>query len=232
MANESSKDGESVQANGLPTRVLRIEGERTAGLYAASIRVSRIDIRLRELSLSTASEQRRQFRLGNEGYAKAVAQFEDAITQIEKDIANPNRSSNANQRNNRQQGQLSKAPARKAPAANQQSSQPEIVPVKDGVVQRITAAVQALTKPQQQQQHPQKNKDKQRQANGSAAQQGAQKSKPIQQPKAQQQSAPKPATNSGQQQPQQQPGNSNPAAGVQHKKPQGERQAQATPALS
>lgn len=242
MANESTQDGVNAQANGLPTRILRIEGERTAGLYANAIRVSRIDKRLRDLSLSTASEQRRQFRLGNEGYAKAVAQFEDALDQIEKDIANTSRSGNGNQRNDRKQGQPAKSGAHKAPAANQQNSQPKVERVKDGVVQREAAAEQAPKNPKQQnpqqqntkppQQQPQKNKEQQRQANGSASQPVAQQSKPPQQAKAQQAAAPKAANNGGQQKPEKQAGNHSPATGGQPKKPQGERQAQTTPALS
>lgn len=92
MANEANQNGENVEQSGMPTRVLRIDGERTGRLFTNAIRVGRIDKRLRELSLSTNADSRRQFRLGDEGFSKAIGDFENALDQIEKDLAFTSRS--------------------------------------------------------------------------------------------------------------------------------------------
>lgn len=92
MANEANQNGEHVEQSGMPTRVLRIDGERTGRLFTNAIRVGRIDKRLRDLSLSTNADSRRQFRLGDEGFSKAIGDFENAIDQIEKDLAFTSRS--------------------------------------------------------------------------------------------------------------------------------------------
>jgi hypothetical protein len=155
MANEANQNGENVEQSGMPTRVLRIDGERTGRLFTNAIRVGRIDKRLRELSLSTNADSRRQFRLGDEGFSKAIGDFENALDQIEKDLA-------FNSRSNKkaQDGQGSQASKRQVP--NGKSAPQRVVA---GVVQPKAAAEtpttaatpakpQAVATKQQQQQPP------------------------------------------------------------------------------
>lgn len=115
MANEANQNGDNVEQTGMPTRVLRIDGERTGRLFTNAIRVGRIDKRLRDLSLSTNADQRRQFRLGDEGFSKAIGDFENALDQIEKDLAFTSRSNKTAPQGNRQQGQGSQKAQRPAP---------------------------------------------------------------------------------------------------------------------
>ncbi|MDF9778835.1 hypothetical protein [Pseudomonas baetica] len=131
MANEANQNGDNVEQSGMPTRVLRIDGERTGRLFTNAIRVGRIDKRLRELSLSTNADSRRQFRLGDEGFSKAIGDFENALDQIEKDLAFTSRSS----RNN-QEGQGSQTAKRQAP-----KGKPAPQRVVAGVVQPKAASV-------------------------------------------------------------------------------------------
>jgi hypothetical protein len=133
MANEANQNGDNVEQSGMPTRVLRIDGERTGRLFTNAIRVGRIDKRLRELSLSTNADSRRQFRLGDEGFSKAIGDFENALDQIEKDLAFTTRSKN-------QEGQSSQAAKRPAPKSKTAAQR-----VVAGVVQAKPASVTANT---------------------------------------------------------------------------------------
>lgn len=133
MANESS----AVRSNSVssaPERTLRIEGERTAAMFAISVRVSRIDIRLRELASSTTPEGRKAYRLAREGYEKAMANFEDALTLVEKDAeVGSRRPSQSQHRRSQQQtprpAQTPPKPSSPGPAI---SGKPAVVPPKDG----------------------------------------------------------------------------------------------------
>lgn len=247
MANEQNHSSVTADKNGLPTRMLRIEGERTARMFANAIRVSRIDARLRELSLSTKSEQRKQYRLGDEGFTKAMAQFEDLLTLIEKDVASINATQTGQQRN-RQNGQGSQAQTRGA-------GQRTVERVNAGVKTRNEQQVQ--DKPQQQPakpvqpaKAPQSQPKAQAQPNKQQQDQQQHQTKPQPQAKpqanAQQQPAkpaqqPKPQQASKQQQ-SQKPGNPNKGqqakagqqngGGQQQTKQAALSAATATPALS
>lgn len=249
MANEQNQSSIPAEKNGLPTRMLRIEGERTARMYANAIRVSRIDERLRVLSLSTKSEQRKQHRLGDEGFSQAMAQFEDMLSIIEKDIANTNVSTQNTQRN-RQKGQRSQAQARgvsprnaertntgadQGAAANnasvqakpQQQAQPA-KPQQPAKVQNQQSVAPA-EKPQQPQVKPQQQpQGKPQQQPAKAAQQKPQQPKSQQQPGNQSQPKKPGNSNPGQQQPkggQKQGGQKNAQQAAQNAAP-------ATPALT
>ncbi|MHC5194937.1 hypothetical protein ACYSUW_14380 [Pseudomonas frederiksbergensis] len=137
MANEANQNGDNVEQSGMPTRVLRIDGERTGRLFTNAIRVGRIDKRLRDLSLSTNADSRRQFRLGDEGFSKAIGDFENALDQIEKDLAFTSRSNKNNQEG--QGSQTAKRPAPKGKSATQR--------VVAGVVQPKAASETANSAP-------------------------------------------------------------------------------------
>lgn len=161
MANEQNQTSVNAEKNGLPTRMLRIEGERTARMFANAIRVSRIDARLRELSLSTKSEQRKQHRLGDEGFSRAMAQFEDLLTMIEKDVASINGAQPGHMRS-RQNSQGSQAQPRNI---EQRAVERDMAgakqPPKPGVVSRIISKLTSaepqgeLKAPQQTEAQPQ-----------------------------------------------------------------------------
>lgn len=249
MANEQNHSSVTADKNGLPTRMLRIEGERTARMFANAIRVSRIDARLRELSLSTKSEQRKQYRLGDEGFTKAMAQFEDLLTLIEKDVASINATQTGQQRN-RQNGQGSQAQTRGAgqrtvervnagvKTRNEQQVQDKpqqqpAKPVQPAKAPQSQPKAQAQAQPnkqQQDQQQPQTKPQPQAKPQANAQQQPA---KPAQQPKPQQaskqQQAQKPGNpNKGQQA---KAGQQN-GGGQQQTKQAALSAATATPALS
>lgn len=103
MANDNSAARNKPEAS-TNIKELRIEGERTAAMWANSVRVSRIDLRLRDLAASTSSEGRKLHRLGDTGYSQAITAFEDALSQIEKDLdLNSRRGKSPNQQNRRPQ---------------------------------------------------------------------------------------------------------------------------------
>ncbi|MGE8063942.1 hypothetical protein [Pseudomonas sp. NPDC089569] len=136
MANETNQNGDNVEQSGMPTRILRIDGERTGRLFTNAIRVGRIDKRLRELSLSTNADSRRQFRLGDEGFSKAIGDFENALDQIEKDLAFTRRSSKTTPQGNRQQAQSPQSDQRTEP--------------KKTTTQRVVAGLIQLIQPKEQ----------------------------------------------------------------------------------
>lgn len=155
MANEANQNGENVDQSGMPTRVLRIDGERTGRLFTNAIRVGRIDKRLRELSLSTNADSRRQFRLGDEGFSKAIGDFENALDQIEKDLAFTSRSNRKNQEG--QGSQPSKRPTSNGKSAPQRVVAGVVQPKAASETPTIAATPakpQSVAKQQQQQQPP------------------------------------------------------------------------------
>lgn len=84
MANESTPN-RTISAPSVQERTLRIDGERTAAMYTLSIRVARLDNRLRELAGVPNAEGRKQYRQATEGFQRLLGEFEDRLTQIEKD---------------------------------------------------------------------------------------------------------------------------------------------------
>ncbi|QHF00429.1 hypothetical protein LCG56_28985 (plasmid) [Pseudomonas cannabina pv. alisalensis] len=84
MANEIPQARNN--APQIPERTLRIDGERTAAMYTLAIRVARLDTRLRELAGNPTVEGRKQYRLGNETFARILGVFEDGLMQVEKDV--------------------------------------------------------------------------------------------------------------------------------------------------
>jgi len=85
MANDNSAVRNKPEAS-TNIKELRIEGERTAAMWANAVRVSRIDMRLRDLAASTSAEGRKLHRLADTSYSQAISTFEDALSQIEKDL--------------------------------------------------------------------------------------------------------------------------------------------------
>lgn len=169
MANETTQVRNT--APQLPERTLRIDGERTAAMYTLAIRVARLDSRFRELAGNPSAEGRKQYRSGNEGFARALGEFEDALMQIEKDV----------DMNSRRSGRQSKGqPQRREPQARPQVSpqRPSAAPVATSSpaaeakpAQAPKAEPQALTAPageapKPQTKQPQKTAQKPSQQNG------------------------------------------------------------------
>ena len=125
MANDNSAARNIPEASN-SVKELRIEGERTAAMWANAVRVSRIDIRLRELASSTSAEGRKLHRVGDTAYSQAKAAFEDALSQIEKDLELNSRRKKPSQSQNPRtqpqpqrvkQGKVETGPAQKAEVA-------------------------------------------------------------------------------------------------------------------
>lgn len=111
MANETSQA--RTLAPQIPERTLRIDGERTAAMYTLAIRVARLDTRLRELAGNPTVEGRKQYRLGNETFARLLGEFEDGLMQVEKDV----------DMNSRRGGRQGKAqPQRREPQVRSQAA--------------------------------------------------------------------------------------------------------------
>lgn len=133
MANETTQVRNT--APQLPERTLRIDGERTAAMYTLAIRVARLDSRFRELAGNPSVEGRKQYRSGNEGFARALGEFEDALMQIEKDV----------DMNSRRSGRQSKGqPQRREPQAR-----PQTAPQKNSAAPAATTTPTAESKPAQ-----------------------------------------------------------------------------------
>lgn len=133
MANETTQVRNT--APQLPERTLRIDGERTAAMYTLAIRVARLDSRFRELAGNPSVEGRKQYRSGNEGFARALGEFEDALMQIEKDV----------DMNSRRSGRQSKGqPQRREPQAR-----PQTAPQKNSAAPAATTTPTDESKPAQ-----------------------------------------------------------------------------------
>lgn len=148
MANDNSAARNKPEASN-NTKELRIEGERTAAMWANAVRVSRIDLRLRDLAASTSAEGRKLHRIGDSAYSQAIAVFEDALSLIEKDLElNSRRNKSSTQPNRRQplqpqrvkQGQVETGPGQNAGKA-------EVVPLP---TPKPTPAVQTIKSEQTQ----------------------------------------------------------------------------------
>lgn len=130
MANETSQARNN--APQIPERTLRIDGERTAAMYTLSIRVARLDTRLRELAGNPTVEGRKQYRLGNEAFARLLGEFEDGLMQVEKDV-------DMNSRRGNRQGKAQ--PQRREP-----QSRSQVVPQKQTAAPAATSTAAAESK--------------------------------------------------------------------------------------
>ena len=202
---------------------LRIEGERTAAMWANGVRVSRIDMRLRDLAASTSAEGRKLHRLADTAYNQAISVFEDALSQIEKDLElNSRRNKSTTPPNRRpqqqpqrvKQGQVETGSAPKGgkaevvtlptpmPTTANQTTKSEQNPKSEGPVAKPNA--QTVNPPKVNSQQPQrgqaqKNSGQQQPqkqtAQNNSGQQGFTKVQPKQPQQAQPQRPPKPKPN-------------------------------------
>lgn len=67
-----------------PTRELRIEGERTATMFALATQVSKLDAQLRNLATVPTVEARRTYREATEKFQTLIGTFEDGLFEILK----------------------------------------------------------------------------------------------------------------------------------------------------
>lgn len=190
MANDNSAARNKPEASN-NTKELRIEGERTAAMWANAVRVSRIDMRLRDLAASTSAEGRKLHRIGDTAYSQAIAVFEDALSLIEKDLElNSRRNKSSTQPNRRpqlqpqrvKQGQVETGPGQNAGKA-------EVVPLP---TPKPTPAVQTTKSEQTQKAETPKAKAAAQPANtpkvnGQQTQNGQAQRNPGQQPQKQKQ---------------------------------------------
>lgn len=65
-----------------PTRELRIEGERTASMFALATQVSKLDAQLRNLATVPTVEARRTYRDATEKFQTLIGAFEDGLLEI------------------------------------------------------------------------------------------------------------------------------------------------------
>ncbi|WP_439126266.1 MAG: hypothetical protein ACNJA3_28265 (plasmid) [Pseudomonas rhizophila] len=133
MANETSQARNN--APQIPERTLRIDGERTAAMYTLAIRVARLDTRLRELAGNPSVEGRKQYRMGNETFARLLGEFEDGLMQVEKDV-------DMNSRRGNRQGKAQ--PQRREPQAR-----PETAPQKNSVAPAAATTSRVESRPAQ-----------------------------------------------------------------------------------
>lgn len=82
MTTENQNPRASYQA---PTRELRIEGERTATMFALATQVSKLDAHLRNLATVPTMEARRTYREATEKFQRMIGTFEDALHELLKD---------------------------------------------------------------------------------------------------------------------------------------------------
>lgn len=149
----------------VPERILRIDGERTAAMYTLAIRVARLDSRFRELAGNPSVEGRKQYRAGNEGFARAIGVFEDALMQVEKDVdMNSRRGNRQGNQPQRREPQVRPQKQSTAPAA---SSKPaaESKPAQAPKAEPQTAAAPAVEATNSQVKQPQKPAPKPAQQN-------------------------------------------------------------------
>jgi len=194
MANETTEVNNSHQ---VPERSLRIDGERTAAMYALAIRVARLDVHLRGLAGLSQAESRKMYRLGCEGFQQLIGQFEDGLAQLEKDVdirsrrgAPPNQQQRNPQRPAKRQSQHAvqqRTPSQPAKAATVEKQVQDPTPnaqVKPAVppTAEKTPAVenQQQAKPGQGQKSEQRNGQQQKQ--GKAQQPTSQQQKPQNKP--------------------------------------------------
>lgn len=100
-----------------PTRNIIITGERVARMTTATVRVSRLDQRLVQMSMASAPAARDAVSQASDRYNQAFSQFEAALKQIESDLENSNRS---NQR--RRSGNPSDSSGKRPTLSRDQSS--------------------------------------------------------------------------------------------------------------
>ncbi|MCU9527566.1 hypothetical protein [Pseudomonas mosselii] len=178
MANETTEVNNSHQ---VPERSLRIDGERTAAMYALAIRVARLDVHLRGLAGLSQAESRKMYRLGCEGFQQLIGQFEDGLTQLEKDVDIRSRRgapSNQQQRNQQrpatrqsQQAVQQRNPAQPAKAATveKQAQVPtldaQVKPAAPPAAEKTPAVEQQQAKPGQGQKPEQRNGQQQKPGN-------------------------------------------------------------------
>jgi hypothetical protein len=95
----------------LPTRVITITGERVARLTSTTIRVSRIEQKFLNMSMSTAPRVRDAVGRVSDRYNQAFARFEAELKEIEGDLENSNRDGNNGGRRGNQSDRGNQRPA-------------------------------------------------------------------------------------------------------------------------
>ncbi|WP_323600997.1 hypothetical protein [Pseudomonas putida] len=194
MANETTEVNNSHQ---VPERSLRIDGERTAAMYALAIRVARLDVHLRSLAGLSQAESRKMYRLGCEGFQQLIGQFEDGLAQLEKDVDIRSRRgapSNQQQRNPQrpakrqsQQAVQQRNPAQPAKAATVEKQAQ--VPLDSQVKPAVPPAAEKTPAVENQQQAKPGQGQKPEQRNGQQQKPGNAQQPKSQQPKPQNKSS-------------------------------------------
>jgi trehalose/maltose hydrolase-like predicted phosphorylase len=115
-------DDRNNQVVGYPTREIRVTGERCASMVHATVAVSRFEIQLVNMSMSSATNMRDGVRKASERFKNALDAFESEMreSQRELDIATK-RGRPTNRRPNNAVAQ--QTPANKRPAQQQKGNQ-------------------------------------------------------------------------------------------------------------